>query len=120
MREVWVRFPVPRLQNKFMKIRISPLTENSLTLMRRAGYTFQREEQGEKSFIRPLARAGYPRFHCYTKQAGLEFSINIHLDQKKHTYGEYTRHHGEYEDSLPLREEAARLLELFGENATIV
>jgi hypothetical protein len=36
-------------------------------------------------------------------------TINIHLDQKKGTYGEDTRHHGEYENDGALKEEVRRL-----------
>ena len=35
--------------------------------------------------------------------------INIHLDMKKETYGNDTRHHGEYENSGALAEEVRRL-----------
>ena len=61
------------------------------------------------SFVRPLARSGFPRFHMYVKTEGLNLVINIHLDQKKETYGQDTRHHGEYEDDGALGEEVRRL-----------
>ncbi len=100
-----------------MKILIEAITKNPVSLMRRAGYAFQREESGEMSFVRVLASAGYPRFHCYTRLDKLALTINLHLDQKKHTYGETTRHHGEYENDGPVQEEAERLLGIFGEQA---
>ena len=103
-----------------MKIFISAIPENPVSLLRRAGYTFQREENGEMSFVRVLASAGYPRFHCYTKLDKISLTLSLHLDQKKHTYGETTRHHGEYENEGPVREETARLLAVFGEKARIV
>lgn len=103
-----------------MKILIEAITENPVSLMRRAGYAFQREENGEKSFVRVLGSAGYPRFHCYTLLTGTSLSLSLHLDQKKHTYGEGTRHHGEYANDGPVKEEAARLLGLFGEKAKLV
>ena len=103
-----------------MKILIEAITENPVSLLRRAGYVFQREEQGEMSFVRALASAGYPRFHCYTKLNKLALTISLHLDQKKHTYGETTRHHGEYENDGPVKEEVARLIVLFGEKARIL
>jgi len=102
-----------------MKIIIEPLTENPLSLMRRAGYIFQRQEGGEMSFVRVLASAGYPRFHCYTNLDKITLTINFHLDQKKHTYGDSTRHHGEYENDGPMEEESQRLLQIFGEKARI-
>jgi hypothetical protein len=103
-----------------MKIFISAITENPASLLRRAGYTFQREENSEMSFVRALASQGYPRFHCYAKLDKLSLTLNFHLDQKKHTYGETTRHHGEYENNGPLKEEVSRLIGLFGENAKIL
>ena len=88
--------------------------------MRKAGYVFQRRENDEMSFVRVLASAGYPRFHCYTKVDKVTLTVSFHLDQKKHTYGENTRHHGEYENDGPLKEETERLLSIFGETAKIV
>ncbi|OIP60384.1 MAG: hypothetical protein AUK19_00140 [Candidatus Moranbacteria bacterium CG2_30_45_14] len=103
-----------------MKIIVEALTENPLSLMRKAGYVFQRRENDEMSFVRVLASAGYPRFHCYTKVDKVTLTVSFHLDQKKHTYGENTRHHGEYENDGPLKEETERLLSIFGETAKIV
>lgn len=88
--------------------------------MRRAGYAFQKNEGGEQAWVRILGTSGYPRFHAYTKLEKLTLFVNIHLDHKKHTYGEDTRHHADYENSGPLQEEVARLLTVFGESATIV
>jgi hypothetical protein len=107
-----------------MKFEIKAIRENPVTLLRRAGYTFQRQENpardavhgtaggGEMSFVRPLAAAGYPRFHMYVRIQGTTLNISFHLDQKKHTYGEETRHHGEYDESGPVKEEAERLKRL--------
>lgn len=103
-----------------MKILIEAITENPVSLLRRAGYVFQRQENSEMSFVRTLASAGYPRFHCYAKQDKLDLFINLHLDQKKHTYGDTTRHHGEYGNDGPVKEEVSRLLEIFGEKAKII
>jgi hypothetical protein len=103
-----------------MKILIEGIPENPVSLLRRAGYAFQREENGEMSFVRPLASAGYPRFHCYAKVEKVSLHLSLHLDQKKHTYGETTRHHGEYENEGPVKEEVVRLLSLFGEKARII
>lgn len=103
-----------------MKIHIAGITENPVSLMRRAGYAFQHEEGGEMSFVRALGQSGYPRFHCYTKLDKVSLLVHLHLDQKKHTYGAGTRHHGEYEDSEAVTQEAAHLLKIFGEKATIM
>ena len=83
-----------------------------VNVLRRLGYTYQRQEGEEMSFIRPLAAAGYPRFHMYAKTKGAGILINIHLDVKKETYGEGTRHHGEYENDGALKEEVRRIKNL--------
>ncbi|MBP6929428.1 MAG: hypothetical protein KBB77_00665 [Candidatus Moranbacteria bacterium] len=103
-----------------MKILVKNLSENPVSLLRRAGYVFQRQENDEMSFVRVFSQSGYPRFHCYTRVLGTDLSLNLHLDQKKHTYGEGTRHHGEYEDSGAVGEEASRLVKLLGEEAHII
>lgn len=102
-----------------MKIIITEPTDNAVTIFRRAGYTFQRKDGEEMSFVRPLARAGYPRFHAYVKTQGKDMVVNFHLDQKRETYGDDTRHHGEYGNDGPLKEEAAYLLRHFGPKAKL-
>ncbi len=102
-----------------MKLQINPLTENVLTVMRRAGYSFQKNEGAEQAWVRVLGSSGYPRFHIYTRQEKMTLLVNIHLDHKKHTYGEDTRHHADYQESPPLAEEVRRLLTCFGEQASI-
>lgn len=97
-----------------MQIEVKNIQGNPVNNLRRLGYTFQRNEGDEMSFIRPLAAAGYPRFHMYVKMTGSDMLINIHLDMKKETYGENTRHHGEYENDGALREEVRRLKVLLG------
>ncbi len=103
-----------------MKIIVEHPSENAVSLLRRAGYAFQHSEGGEQSFVRPLARAGYPRFHAYVKSESGNLLINFHLDQKRETYGEDTRHHGEYADEGPLKEESRHLLRLLGPSASIL
>ena len=103
-----------------MKIHVAGIAENPVSLMRRAGYAFQHEEGGEMSFVRTLGQSGSPRFHCYTKLDTVSLLAHLHLDQKKHTYGAGTRHHGEYEDSEAVTEEASHLLKVFGEKAKII
>lgn len=95
-----------------MQIKIEASRENPVNMLRRAGYTFQRHERDEMSFVRPLARSGYPRFHMYAHQEGTTLVINFHLDQKKETYGANTRHHGEYEDEGALKVEATRIQQI--------
>jgi hypothetical protein len=95
-----------------MKLKIENIKESPLNLLRRAGYVFQRNEQDEMSFVRAMARSGYPRFHMFAHLEGSDLMINFHLDQKKETYGAATRHHGEYEDEGALKIEAERIQKL--------
>ncbi len=96
-----------------MQLEIKNITANPVNLFRRAGYVFQHKtEKGEMSFVRPLARAGFPRFHMYISLSGADMLVNIHLDQKKETYGDSTRHHGEYEDDGALKIEVERLAKI--------
>lgn len=94
-----------------MIIEIKNIQENPASLLRRLGYIFQHktEDNNKMSFIRPLGSSGYPRFHIYAETRGADLTINIHLDQKKETYGNDTRHHGEYADEGALSEEVRRL-----------
>jgi hypothetical protein len=92
-----------------MKIRIKNMKENPATFFRRAGYVFVRREDDEMSFVRTLARSGYPRFHIFAHAERDDFIMNIHIDNKKETYGSGTRHHGEYEDSKVLSKEVERI-----------
>jgi len=95
-----------------MRLKFENIKENPVTLLRRAGYSFQRKEGEKMSFIKPLARAGYPRFHIYTESEGISLVVNLHLDQKRETYGQATRHHGEYEDSDAVKIEATRIQQM--------
>jgi hypothetical protein len=112
-----------------MKIEVKNIKENPVNMLRRLGYSFQRHEGhpastrgddrsstrgGEMSFVRPFSASGYPRFHMYVKTKGSDMIINIHYDAKKETYGEGTRHHGEYENEGVLKEEVRRLNALLG------
>jgi len=95
-----------------MKIIIEKIKENQVSLLRRAGYTFQRQEGNEMNFIRSLSSGGYPRFHIYAHTEGSNLSISLHLDQKRETYGDSTRHHGEYDNSGAVKQEAERIKSL--------
>ncbi len=92
-----------------MMIRIENFRENPASFFRRAGYVFVRREEDEMSFVRMMARSGYPRFHIFAHMEKDDFIINIHLDQKKETYGSGTRHHGEYKESDVLEKEVKRI-----------
>lgn len=93
-----------------MKLVIPNITTNPATALRRAGYTFQyTTPNGEMSFVRALARAGYPRFHIYATLRERDLHLSVHIDHKKHTYGDTTRHHGEYDASPALDAEMQRI-----------
>lgn len=102
-----------------MILKFEKIKENPINLLRRAGYTFQRKEgnptlasrgeTGEMSFVRTFSKSGYPRFHIYCHLEDANLIVNFHLDQKKNTYGNSTRHHGEYDESPIVMEEAERL-----------
>ncbi len=85
-------------------------SENSVTLMRRIGYFFLKEENAELSFIRPMNRNGYPRFHVYLKfyKETDEVVLNLHLDQKRPVYQGVSAHAGEY-DGETVEREAERI-----------
>ena len=96
-----------------MKLSVKSLKDNPVSLLRRAGYAFQRKDGEESSFVRPLGSGGYPRFHIYAKvEKNYSLSLSIHLDQKKETYGDDTRHHGEYGNDGALKDEVSRILPL--------
>lgn len=102
-----------------MLLKFENIKESPVNILRRAGYIFQRNENnptsasrgetGEMSFTLPMSRNGYPRFHIYCHLKGDNLVINLHLDQKRQTYGDETRHHGEYDNSGPVEQEASRL-----------
>ncbi len=92
-----------------MQIEIKNFYSNIGVALRRAGYRFQHQDGGEMSFVRSLATAGFPRFHIYASQKEDGLMLSLHLDQKKETYGDNTRHHGEYTDEGPVKEEIQRL-----------
>lgn len=94
-----------------MNITIKKLkSENLQTVMRRLGYKpIGYSDRGELNCVRPIGR-DYPRFHAYVKEEGDEFIFNIHLDQKRPSYGSETAHSGDYE-SETVRDEAAYIQE---------
>lgn len=91
-----------------MKFSIKNLGENPINLARRIGYYFLKQEKDELSFIRPLERNGYPRFHLYISGKDDELTFNLHLDQKKPIYKGAPAHAGEYEGKV-VETEAERI-----------
>ncbi len=94
-----------------MKFSIKPNPqENLIVLMRKLGYHFLKEKESESSFIKVLAKSGYPRFHIYLKEDRnkKEVIFNLHLDQKKPIYKNVRAHSGEHEGRI-VKEEAERI-----------
>lgn len=87
--------------------------------MRKSGYRFQgKNEKGEEmSFVYPLSRNGYPRFHIYLKANEKEKQIflNLHLDQKKPIYKGASAHNADY-DGNAVESEAERIKQILQEN----
>lgn len=92
-----------------MKFIIQNCAENMNTIMRRIGYhPIKWSDRGELNCVRPLAGQDYPRFHAYVKEEGLGLIFNLHLDQKRPSYGNETAHSGEYEGDT-VKAEAERI-----------
>lgn len=71
---------------------------NPLEVLRRAGYSaFTDPKTGDESFILRVTSEFYPRFHLYVEERGSEICLNLHLDQKKPSYGANHMHSGEYD-----------------------
>ena len=79
-----------------MKINIKNTGENTINLMRKIGYLFQKENQ----FVKPLERSNYPRFHLYIKENKEEIILDLHLDQKRPVYKTAHDHAAEYEGKV--------------------
>ncbi len=78
--------------------------ENTGELMRQMGYRlgYLQPSNDESSFVRLISGVPYPRFHIYLKENKQtnELFFNLHLDQKKPSYGKQTAHSGEYDTGL--------------------
>ena len=91
-----------------MKINIqkSDLKENLYSFLRKCGYV-----PFHNSYIKVLSNSGYPRFHLYIDEKENHYIFNLHLDQKKPSYGKETAHSGEYEGKV-VEEEGERIIDL--------
>ena len=91
-----------------MKIYLSKkdLKGNLYNFLRKCGYA-----PFHDSFIKVLSRSGYPRFHLYLNESDDKYILNLHLDQKKPSYGKETAHSGEYNGEI-VEKEAERIKEL--------
>ncbi|MCK4525326.1 MAG: hypothetical protein KAU07_02735 [Candidatus Andersenbacteria bacterium] len=91
-----------------MKINIkkSDLKENLYNFLRKCGYA-----PFHDSYVKVISGSGYPRFHIYVNESDSQYVLNLHLDQKRPSYGKETAHSGEY-DGKVVEEEAERIEDL--------
>ena len=89
-----------------MKFTIKNTKDNITNLTRKIGYFFI-----GSSFIRPLERSGFPRFHLYISEKDDELIFNLHLDQKRPIYKGTPAHSGEYEGKV-VENEAERIKQI--------
>ena len=62
----------------------------------------------ENSYVRRMGTHFYPRFHLYVNENEKNYILNLHLDQKKPSYGNQTAHSGEYGGEV-VKEEGERI-----------
>ncbi|MDF1498325.1 MAG: hypothetical protein P1P85_03155 [Patescibacteria group bacterium] len=91
-----------------MKINInkSDLKENLYNFMRKCGYA-----PFHDSYVKVLSSSGYPRFHIYINESDSQYVLNLHLDQKRPSYGKETAHNGEY-DGKVVEEEVNQIIKI--------
>ena len=88
--------------------------ENLSHLAREIGYRpLGYTPRGELNCVRRI-QGDYPRFHVYLKTNEKSISFNLHLDQKKPSYGNETAHSGEY-DGDTVKDEAERIKNILWE-----
>ncbi|HNU96509.1 MAG TPA: hypothetical protein PK367_02315 [Candidatus Paceibacterota bacterium] len=93
-----------------MQIRIET-KESAVNCLRKAGYGFlgQDQEKGDLSFAKRVTGNEYPRFHAYIQKNESILIINLHLDQKRPSYGGASHaHNAEYDGQL-VEKEAQRI-----------
>ncbi|MEK7192383.1 MAG: hypothetical protein AAB646_02630 [Patescibacteria group bacterium] len=91
-----------------MKFLIEKLLRNPIDAMRDCGYRYDGsdEKTQELRFVKSFGSNPYPRFHVYgtLNKANKEFTLTLHLDQKKPVYEGSSAHAGEYEGPLVEKE----------------
>jgi len=88
-----------------MKFEVKNTNKSIHDIMRTIGYApayFQ--NAGEFSMVRKVTGNDYPRFHLYVKQNSQDFVFNLHLDQKKPSYGGARAHSGDYDGDAVMKE----------------
>ena len=99
-----------------MKFTIPSFAIHPTEFLRSCGYAFEKESGDELAFVKRLSGYDYPKFHIYARlmSAGSakELSVNIHIDQKKPSYGGTHAHNGDYDGPL-IEAEIARIRALY-------
>lgn len=94
--------------------------------MRSCGYAFERQAGDEQAFVRRITGHDYPKFHSYIhteknyqlKAINHKLIINLHIDQKKPSYGNHTAHSGDYDGAL-ISQELERIKNLASPPSTL-
>lgn len=85
------------------------LSQTPEMFLREVGYNYLEDRKtGNESFVRPLNRGYYPRFHLYLEQPAGRVVFNLHLDQKQASYAGAHAHNAEY-DGETVQEEMKRI-----------
>lgn len=88
------------------------LSQTPEMFLREVGYTYLEDRKtGNESFVRPLNRGYYPRFHLYLEQSAGRVIFNLHLDQKQASYAGAHAHNAEYDGEM-VQEEMGRIKSL--------
>jgi len=96
---------------------INQLNEAPENLLKQAGFSYLIDKNsGEESFVRPLNRGYYPRFHLYLNRQNGKIIFNLHLDQKQASYAGARAHNAEY-DGETVEAEMTRIKNLVIGNA---
>jgi len=96
-----------------MRLKLENFNKNIQAFVRDCGYRpLAVNAAGEWNSVKSLQGQNYPRFHMYLKKEGNDAWANIHLDQKKPSYGNETMHSGDY-DSEVVEGEAGRIYTIF-------
>lgn len=92
-----------------MTFTVPKKSQNLQSFMRTAGYRpMDVTPEGQLNCVRLLG-GDYPRFHVYAKDTPQGFVLNLHLDQKKPSYGAGSHaHSGEYDGEI-ITEERRRI-----------
>ena len=96
-----------------MRVKLENFDKNIQVFIRDCSYRpLSVNAEGEWNCVKPLQGYDYPRFHMYLKIEGKDAWANLHLDQKKPSYGNETMHSGDYDSEL-IAGEAERVLEIY-------